>query len=797
MSNAVPKVLVKVGKSSHTKLNNVEALRAVTFREAEKLLLLNPDIMSIVIEDVRHNEFDTAISLVNQAKSEGKYVFVYNANKEDNTAKFIQAIDGLDEVTDIQELHKKLTDALGVNVGETSNIIVKPLEKENYSGTVSTALNIDDNKLKLENIIETEIEHPNIDTKEDLIGLEEIDIDDLYFDDSKENSLDIHKEQNLIEMTNMIATLTKEKERLTLQLEQTMDRVKVLLDIKEALEDERDMYKDMLDNIDRDTNIIEDPVDIEEFERVKNELQQYKNKCDELNNELFEVNNQADRYKEEIDGLTIQIQELNEELKEAKSKISQYEDEINTLNIKINDLKSTVDLECRVRLKATEMLSDAIDENSNTSKILGEKNIEIENYKASVKNLESTIASLKINLQQLQSNYDYLIESQENQNEPKDDEIKRLTSELENIKSKYERLNNELLTKETQLQEMEIKLRDIISSSNRNNENYKKIIEANTILEETNKTLINNTTYLREENERLRKQLNDANDSIRNLEEANRQLKSSVINMSKSAIIGDKKIKINCEYTGRGYIIPVFGSGSYGITTTAVSIARKLSASSVLYLDFDMVNPKAERWFEKQPIIKELTGIAEPLMRTGLGALIEKGMDYVIDNEKLLFQRVVETKTGCLDYFSGLYTRVDITKLLSVNFTEFINYIGNTYKYIVVDLGRLGSSEIADAIADMFIRIAYKFVIVTLHDTIDTRNMGVKVFTMKLPLDNAIWILNIANNSKIDTLMARSMGRAKAVIMPKVIHMYGSGDTFDRVSATKDRLNEIIELLVG
>ena len=217
LSNAVPKVLVKVGKSSHTKLNNVEALRAVTFREAEKLLLLNPDIMSIVIEDVRHNEFDTAISLVNQAKSEGKYVFVYNANKEDNTAKFIQAIDGLDEVTDIQELHKKLTDALGVNVGETSNIIVKPLEKENYSGTVSTALNIDDNKPKLENIIETEIEHPNIDTKEDLIGLEEIDIDDLYFDDSKENSLDIHKEQNLIEMTNMIATFfTKEKERLTL-----------------------------------------------------------------------------------------------------------------------------------------------------------------------------------------------------------------------------------------------------------------------------------------------------------------------------------------------------------------------------------------------------------------------------------------------------------------------------------------------------------------------------------------------------------------------------------------------------
>ena len=110
--------------------------------------------------------------------------------------------------------------------------------------------------------------------------------------------------------------------------------------------------------------------------------------------------------------------------------------------------------------------------------------------------------------------------------------------------------------------------------------------------------------------------------------------------------------------------------------------------------------------------------------KTGVGALIEKGYDYVIGNEKLIFQRVADNKNGFIDYMGGIYASVDIAKLMAVKFTEFMNYLGNCYDYVILDLGRLGSSDVSNAIIKMADTISYTSVAVTLKDN---RTLGIPV----------------------------------------------------------------------
>jgi len=228
----------------------------------------------------------------------------------------------------------------------------------------------------------------------------------------------------------------------------------------------------------------------------------------------------------------------------------------------------------------------------------------------------------------------------------------------------------------------------------------------------------------------------------------------------------------------------------------AVSIAHKLKGK-VLFIDFDLVSPKADGWFGRSPLVKELQGIKDPMKKTGIGALLEKGSEYVIDNEKLLFQRAVELRETTIDYFSGIYVYPDVTQLAAVDFSQFLSYTGSNYNYIVVDLGRFGSSDIVNAVIKMFDSIAGRSVVVTLKDKFDVRTFAVKANEEKLNIKNFVWVLNFADNTKLDELINRSTGGAKIVIMPKVMQLYGSGKTFDKFGVLKDRLSEVIEVCTG
>ena len=126
-----------------------------------------------------------------------------------------------------------------------------------------------------------------------------------------------------------------------------------------------------------------------------------------------------------------------------------------------------------------------------------------------------------------------------------------------------------------------------------------------------------------------------------------------------------------------------------------------------------------------------------------------------------------------------------------------MNYLGNCYDYVILDLGRLGSSDVSNAIIKMADTISYTSVAVTLKDNIDVRNTSIKARDLNLDMKKTVWILNMADNTTIDKLTTKSVGEAKILIMPKSMKMYGSKKSYDKVLELKDKLNELVEMIIN
>lgn len=569
------------------------------------------------------------------------------------------------------------------------------------------------------------------------------------------------EKQSLIEQK---AELEGEKERLNDELNQTLDRIKVMLDLKKVVEDERDNYKT-------------------ELEACKSELEVCKAQLETLKPyeglaELYEA--------DELKSITAQLDSL-------KQRISELEQEITEKNNEIEKLQSETEELTRHKAKISSLLERAVDRYCELEGAVIEKDGKISELEAYIEKLEDSLNSVRGEFQQLKDKYDEEVKSYEEELKSKDVEIIVLTNKLDDSTKKCEELQVQVDRLESDLKKKELELAEAIAQYAGSDVN--KLTETIRILEEAQRNSIKNIEYLTSEVESLREKLKIAKSANKLLEENNKRLKSSIIAVTRGAI-GIGKIQLVCDYSAKAQVIPVFGSGSYGITTLAVSIAHKLKGR-VLFMDFDLVNPKADSWFCKSPIIKELPNIRNPMRRTGVGALLEKGSEYVFDNEKAIFQRAVELRDVTIDYFSGLYDELDITQLASVDFTQFMNYVGNSYDYVVVDLGRLGSSDAVNAIIKMFDSIAYKSVVVTLKDKFDVRTFAVKANNEKLRTKEFVWVLNFAEDTKLDDIIVRSTNGAKLVIMPKEMRMYGSGKGFDKFGILKDRLHEIVVSCVG
>ena len=204
------------------------------------------------------------------------------------------------------------------------------------------------------------------------------------------------------------------------------------------------------------------------------------------------------------------------------------------------------------------------------------------------------------------------------------------------------------------------------------------------------------------------------------------------------------------DYSGQAKIINIFGSGSYGITTTALSFAYRLYPSSrVLFVDFDLTNPNADEYMQMMPVCYDIPGFPKnSLESTSLGILFDRGADTLKEYGKQLIKRKENSRNGCLDYMSGVYYRVDDNKLINFNYSYFFNYLSSAYDYIILDIGKYGSSVIKDTILKRFINIpGANTVAVTQCNKYRIRNFVNLLKGFKINPRELVFILNMCDTT--------------------------------------------------
>lgn len=555
-------------------------------------------------------------------------------------------------------------------------------------------------------------------------------------------------------------------------------------------------------------------VSSEEVDALTSELQQTKSSLDRLNSEIAASKQSVQRLKdslsEQINKNTITEQQLELEVA-AKIELSKLLSSAVSEIIRITNLNASSS-------SIIDSLKDTISTLEDTNKSLMSSVADYEQRIAAYSSADSTITQLeneRDNLRRLNSQQkeamaklndtinsdkskisdmerqladaDKRVELAHNFSKQETEQAKR---EAIDWKTRHDALKQQLAAKEAQYNEL-------VKSCGVNEDGVGSLLENSRAIEEINTTLRQQVVSLKNQLDKAVTERDSAQKTATALEESNKSMRANMKSMTELLGGGVAKTPTfrTIKYTGRGMIIPVFGSGGCGVTTTAISMAKKFATQArVLYIDFDIVSPKADELFNKNPVIKDIPGV-EGRKSTGLGILVEKQFQFFISNIDSILIRAEQTKSGCVDYLSGLYVRPDNTKLMQTDFSALLNYCGNMYTYIIIDFGRLGNSETNDKLIKLFADVAYKNVVVTTSNKFDAPKFRMKLRENNISVSNVAWLVNMCTSTKLDENCKKALPQSQYSMMPFIPDIYGKNFKFSDVALTKDKLALFMELL--
>lgn len=633
--------------------------------------------------------------------------------------------------------------------------------------------------------------------------------DKLSESEEKSDNLEIELKEAQHENTKVIRDIKEANTRVG-ELEQL---IKVVKDEKQAVEKRFNELFDIED-------VIEDPISLAEYDKIQAELDEYKVSIKNLESSVKKY--KAELEEEKLSGVEkdASITKLNAEIQSLKGQISSGEihkeiiekhkrdlanlkDENNKLESKIDNLasenselneelsrvKAIIDVEVKhrkaskeVSQKAFESLLKSSTENERLSKELGETQKKFNSLQNNYKNSQNTmneqageIETLKAKIVELEGQVREAEQRIEVSSTYSDSEIGKLKSEKVQIEAQLKLVSDRLKQKENQYNML-------VEQSGMNSSGAQSVVETNKTLETLNRTLSEKLSVANANYEKMRMERDNFKTQAINFKSQSEQLNKVMKSMaSTGAIDANAVAAVNSggvlnisqieamlkpfRYDGSqgAAVIPVFGTGSVGITTTAMSLLFKLGMTSkVVYLDFDLVSPKGDVWFKRPPSSKQLEESTKlGVDATGLGVFYHMGMPGLVKNLNLIINHCDRTKGGQIDYISGLYTRVDDNKLLTADYSGLLNVLGKQYNYIIVDLGRIGSSAINDTIIKRFTDISLRSIAVTQCNIIEARNLRFKLDSNKIDSSKVAWLLNLCTSTSLPDKMQSCIGKCK------------------------------------
>lgn len=616
-------------------------------------------------------------------------------------------------------------------------------------------------------------------------------------------------------------------------------RIESLENIIRLLRDEKENMQKRMDELMISDEVIEDPISLSEYGVIKDNASKLEGQILDLNSTItmlkgtieskeLDINSaeatmdelkqtvsslreqlttanqtikEDEKYKEESEEYKEQLDKALVENKGLHARIESAEDENRGLNDELTETTIRADKESSVRLEMLEQLKSAIlriRELSVKLNKLDENNRELTSKIAHTeKQLKDSRNAARDQLEKI-AKLEKIV-----QDSDKKLEIANNSSDAEKaaLNDKISQLKNKLNMVENQLRQKENQYNTLVETSGVDENSAKALLDTNKTLENISKTLREQLATANKELDRVKrseadavKKMNNYKNQVATLQKSLQSLASVGTGVGSSDNVSVRPIHLG--YT-KSQIITVFGSGSFGITTTAMSLAQKLSATSkVLYIDFDLVSPMADSWFKRSPILNNIPGTVNgSLHNTGLGLFIEQGVDTISRFTSKIIIPVSNTKGGGIHYLSGLYYRPDAYKLATANYDEFFSILGNNFQYIIIDFGRLGSSEISDQLIKAVSDISFKNIVVTTTNNFEIRNFKNKLNDLHIRLDNVAWLFNMCTTTALDPKVKELVKPCSYDMLPRM-EQYGAQENFLRVNLTRDRFGYFIDRTV-
>ena len=708
---------------------------------------------------------------------------------------------------------------------------------DSMSIDISRLTKLVDNLTKEKQALAVKVDNAN--TKiEELLGLKarvEQERDDLYIrvqaaeelaKGIKDNTSDVDKlarvADNLAKTDGELSELRKYNIALETTVTTYESDNRLLRDRVELLDNEVDRLKNELDSVNKELDSKINQIDKLKASSSSNESMKV---------ELVALKSDKESLESVIESLNERVERLGKELETANSqsntddleKISELRHEINELNNQLISSRKDTSLEVQGRLLLNMLLAESMRRGDELSGNLAEKSGEISELNTLIKKLKDSINNSESELHLLTMKYNEAVNKIENLMEKHtseisdiqdkyDSEISKLVVEIESkqieqskVKGKLDAALMEISEKDRELLEKDRVYRNSREEVNRVKDINLELEQENASLNDRNINLNAKITRLDNEVSKYEARVALTEEANIKLEQMNKKLREEVESKEhkkqdneavKEMLVQGNLFKLNlgCEYTGSAKIVSVFGSGSVGITTVAMSLAKRLGKCKVLYMDLDIMSPKANEWFNKVPFIK-VNNIPQ-LKSSSLGILIERGEKYAMGKSNII-QNVESNKLGYrLDYFSGSYTRIDPRKIMLVNFTEYMNYLGNNYDYIVIDLGKIGASEVNDELIKMFTGISDSSIFVTLNNTSEARLAQIHLADAGIQSSKLVWALNMVSSSSVNDFMRKVIGDAKCVMIEKDINRHGDMMLLGNVDRLKGMFSRLVNLVV-
>lgn len=790
------------------------------------------DAIAAIDEVDKNAEKESIESIENKESNIDKKETVSLTKKDENIDEISDNIDKVESVT-LEKSDKTVKDEKDI-VNKANDTLTNDVDRQ----IAKEAIHLEDNKSS----IETEkSEQLNSNATLESLSSDALNTSDEASNEVEDRHLEMaaDTEEYIEELKMKIRDAKYDYNEVLKDMREANSRIESLENIIRLLRDEKENMQKRMDELMISDEVIEDPISLSEYGVIKDNASKLEGQILDLNSTItmlkgtieskeLDINSaeatmdelkqtvsslreqlttanqtikEDEKYKEESEEYKEQLDKALVENKGLHARIESAEDENRGLSDELTETTIRADKESSVRLEMIEQLKSAILRIKELSVKLNKLD---ENNRELTSKIAHTEKQLKDSRNAARDQLEKIAKLEKVvQDSDRKLEIANNSSDAEKtaLNDKISQLKNKLNMVENQLRQKENQYNTLVETSGVDENSAKALLDTNKTLENISKTLREQLATANKELDRVKRSEADAAKKMNNYKNQVATLQKSLQSLASvgTGVGSSDNVSVRPIHLGysKSQIITVFGSGSFGITTTAMSLAQKLSATSkVLYIDFDLVSPMADSWFKRSPILNNIPGTVNgSLHNTGLGLFIEQGVDTISRFTSKIIIPVSNTKGGGIHYLSGLYYRPDAYKLATANYDEFFSILGNNFQYIIIDFGRLGSSEISDQLIKAVSDVSFKNIVVTTTNNFEIRNFKNKLNDLHIRLDNVAWLFNMCTTTALDPKVKELVKPCSYDMLPRM-EQYGAQENFLRVNLTRDRFGYFIDRTV-